>query len=52
MIYHLLPERMKIEKVKKFSANLLEKKKKEYITDIANLKQALNYGLESKKYIE
>ena len=28
MIYHFLPERMKIEKVKKFSANLLEKKKK------------------------
>ena len=48
MIYHFLPERMKIEKVKKLSANLLEKKK-EYITDIANLKQALNYGLESKK---
>ena len=47
MIYHFLPERMKIEKVKKLSANFLEKYI--YITDTTNLKQALNYGLESKK---
>ena len=47
MIYHFLHERMKTEKFKKLSANLLEKK--ECITDITNLKQPLNYGLESKK---
>ena len=35
----LLPDRMKIEKVQKFVANLLDKK--ECVTQIKNLKQAL-----------
>ena len=38
-----LPERMKIEKVGNFVANLHSKK--EYIIHIGNLKQALNHGL-------
>ena len=38
-----LPQRMKIEKVEKFVANLHDKT--EYITHIRNLKQALHYGL-------
>ena len=38
-----LPERMKIEKVKKLVANLHDKT--EYVIHIGNLKQALNNGL-------
>ena len=45
-----LPERMKIEKVKKLVANLLEKT--EYVVHITNLKQALNHGLALKKFME
>ena len=45
-----LPERMKIEKVEKLVANLLEKT--EYVVHITNLKQALNHGLSLKKSIE
>ena len=37
-----LPERMKIEKVEKFVANLDHKT--EYVIHITNLKQALNHG--------
>ena len=37
-----LPERMKIEKVKKLVANVLDKT--EYLIDMINLEQALNYG--------
>ena len=37
-----LPERMKIEKVEKFVANLDDKT--EYVIHITNLKQALNHG--------
>ena len=36
-----LPERMKVDKVKKLVANLLDKK--EYVIHIRNLKQALNH---------
>ena len=43
----LLPERMKIEKVKKFVANFYDET--EYVIHIRNLKQALNYGLVLKK---
>ena len=42
-----LPERMKIEKVKKLVADLLDKT--EYVMHIRNLKQALNHGLVFKK---
>ena len=38
-----LPERMKIEKVRKLIANFHDKT--EYVTHIRNLKQALNHGL-------
>ena len=38
-----LPERMKIEKVEKLVANLLDKS--ECIMHIRNLKQAVNHGL-------
>ena len=38
-----LPERMKIEKVERFVANLHDKA--EYVIHIRNLKQALNHGL-------
>ena len=47
MIYHFLPERMKIEKNGKAVANLHDKT--EYVIHIRNLKQALNYGLVLKK---
>ena len=47
MIYHFLPERMKIEKVEKSVTNLLDKS--EYVTHIRNFKQALNHGLVLKK---
>ena len=43
MIYHFLPERMKIEKVEKLVANLHNKT--EDVIHITNLKQALNHGL-------
>ena len=43
----LLPERMKIEKVKKLVANLHDKT--EYVIHIRNLKQSLNHGLVLKK---
>ena len=43
----LLPERMKIEKVEKLVANLLDKT--EYLIHISNLKQVLNRGLVLKK---
>ena len=42
-----LLESMKIEKVKKFVANLQDKTK--YVIHIRNLKQALNHGLVLKK---
>ena len=42
-----LPERMKIEKVKKLVADLLDKT--EYVMHVRNLKQALNHGLVFKK---
>ena len=42
-----LPERMKIEKVEKFVANLHDKT--EYAIPIRNSKQALNHGLVLKK---
>ena len=37
---------MKIEKVEKLIANLLDKK--EYVIHTGNLKQALNHGLDEK----
>ena len=43
MIYHFLPERMKIEKVEKLVANLHDKT--EYFIHITTLKQELNNGL-------
>ena len=43
----LLPERMKIEKVKKYVTNLHDKT--EYVIDIKNLKQVLNHGFILKK---
>ena len=43
MIYHFLPERMKIEKVGKLVGNLRDKT--EYVVNIRNIKQALNHGL-------
>ena len=42
-----LPERMIIEKVEKFVANLYDKT--EYVIHITSLKQALNHGLVLKK---
>ena len=45
-----LPERMKIEKVEKFVANLHEKT--EYVIQIRNLKQKLNHKLVLKKLIK
>ena len=42
-----LPERMNIEKVEKFVANLHDKN--EYVIHIRNLKQALTHGLVLKK---
>ena len=42
-----LPERMKLEMVKKLVANLHDKT--EYVIHIRNLKQALNHGLILKK---
>ena len=41
------PERMKVEKVEKFEANLHDKTK--YVIRVKNLKQALNHGLVLKK---
>ena len=43
----LLPERMEINKCKKFVCNLYDKK--EYVVHITSLKQALNHGLKFKK---
>ena len=43
-----LPERMKIEKVKKFIANLHDET--EYVIHIKNLRQALNHRLVLKKF--
>ena len=42
-----LPERMEINKCKKFVCNLYDKKK--YVVHINSLKQALNHGLKLKK---
>ena len=47
MIYHFLPETVKIGKVKKLAANLHDKT--EYVIHITNLKQALNHILVLKK---
>ena len=47
---HFMPERMKIEKIEKLVANLLDKE--EYAIQTRNLKQALNHGLVLKKCIE
>ena len=41
---------MKIEKVKKFLPNLLDKT--EYAIHIRNLREALNHGLVLKKFIK
>ena len=46
-IMNFLPEKMKIEKVKKLVANLHDKN--EYVIHIRNLKQTLNHGLVLKK---
>ena len=43
MVYPFFPERMKIEKVEKAAANLLDKT--EYVIHIRNLKQVLNHEL-------
>ena len=45
-----LPERMKTEKVERLVANSHDKT--EYVIYIRNLKQALNYGLVQKKFID
>ena len=45
-----LPERMKIEKVKKLVANLHDKT--EYVIHIRNFKQTLNHGLVLKNFIK
>ena len=42
-----LPEKMKIEKIKKLIANLHDKT--EYVIHIRNLKQELNHGLVLRK---
>ena len=47
MIYHFLPERMKIEKFEKLVANLHDKT--ENVTHMRNLRQALYHGLVLKK---
>ena len=47
LIYHFLPERIKIEKIKKLSSNLHDKT--EYVIHVRNLKQTLNHGLVLKK---
>ena len=44
-----LPERIKIEKIEKLVTNLHET---EYVIHISNLKQTLNHGLVSKKFIK
>ena len=44
-----LPERIKIEKVEKLVTNLHGTK---YVIHISNLKQTLNHGLVSKKFIK
>ena len=46
-IMNFLPEKMKIEKVKKLVANLHDKNA--YVIHIRNLKQTLNHGLVLKK---
>ena len=46
-VHHFLTERMKIEKVENFVANLHDKT--EYVIYIRNLKQALNLKLFFKK---
>ena len=48
MIYHFLPERMKIEKVEKLVANLQDKR--EYVIYIRKFKQAITQGLVLKRY--
>ena len=45
-----LSERMEVNKCKKLVCNLFNKQK--YVVHINSLKQALNYGLKLKKYIE
>ena len=45
--YSFLPETMKISKIEKLVANLHDRE--EYVTDIRNLKQALNHGLFFRK---
>ena len=47
LIYHFLPERIKIEKIKKLISNLHDKT--EYVIHVRNLKQTLNHGLVLKK---
>ena len=47
LIYHFLPERINIEKIKKLISNLHDKT--EYVIHVRNLKQALNHGLVLKK---
>ena len=47
MIYHFLPESMKIKKVKKSACNLHNRT--EYVIHIGSLKQTLNHGLVLKK---
>ena len=48
MIYHFLPERMKIKKVEKLVANFHDKT--EYVIHIRNLKQALSHRLVVKRF--
>ena len=50
MIYRFYQKEVKIKKVEKLVANLLDKR--EYIINITNLKQVLNHGLVLKNYIE
>ena len=50
MIYRFYKKEVKIKKVEKLVANLLDKR--EYIINITNLKQVLNHGLVLKNYIE
>ena len=47
MIYHFLPEKMKIGKIGKLAANLVDKEK--YVVHRRNLKQTLDHGLVLKK---
>ena len=47
MIYRFYQKEVKIKKVEKLVANLLDKR--EYIINITNLKQVLNHGLVLKK---